>query len=101
MRAKFKDQDDWERYSLELLLSPDADIFAKALHAHGWMIVVQPQYDDGPTPKRWFINKPCDDCPRWADNGSPPELPGTTYGLRERPQPTLQLIDGGKKDDES
>jgi hypothetical protein len=49
---------------LDLLLTREADEFAKALDANGWRIVPKPQFDDG---ERWTMNEPCADCPAWAD----------------------------------
>jgi hypothetical protein len=58
--------------ALQLLTSPLADRFTKALDRHGWMIVPQPDYSPG----RWFLHKPSKDCPAWCDNGlSPPKKP--------------------------
>ena len=63
----------------DLLSSPAADDFAKALDLCGWMIVCKPEFFDSWRPPRWPMNKPSRDCPAWADNGLP--------------KPTLHVID--------
>ena len=90
-RTKFRDDDEWTDYSLNLLCSPDADVFARALDRHGWMIVQQPEYADG---TRWPMgSKPCPSwaSDEWADEEEVPED-------RKLP-PQLHVIDGDKKDD--
>jgi hypothetical protein len=71
-----------------LLCGREADVFAKALDAHDWMIVPQPHCSDQDV--RWVMNEPSADCPSWADNGPDP-MP---------PRPRLTVIDGGKKNDD-
>jgi hypothetical protein len=77
-----------EDRQMELLLGPAADEFTKALDAHGWMIVPQPEFAYG---RRWTLNRPSSDCPWWCDDG-----------YRERPKPRpprLRLIDGNTPPD--
>jgi hypothetical protein len=60
---------DEERKTLLTGLSDD---IAKWLDRLGWMIIGQPQYDDGDyQPSYWFLEEPSDDCPVWCDNGVP------------------------------
>jgi hypothetical protein len=51
----------------DLLCSPAADEFAKALDYCGWMIVLKPQY----VGDRWRLNRPSADCPAWAERCAP------------------------------
>jgi hypothetical protein len=44
-----------------------ADAFARALDARGWMIVQQPQFEDG---RRWPMEGP--PYPSWAEQPTPP-----------------------------
>jgi hypothetical protein len=80
-KSRFVDANDWANYVLE---GVDMDAVAKALDQLGWMIVSQPQFEPG----RWPVRQP--DCPAWADD---PDAP------RQPPRPSLQLIEGDKKDD--
>jgi hypothetical protein len=59
-----------EEEANNLLVSPDADAFAKALDLFGWQIVPQ----DRRSNMRWQLNAPAEDCPPWADNGEPAPL---------------------------
>jgi hypothetical protein len=72
--------------ALTVLMGAAADEFTLALDRCGWMIVPQPQFG----PRRWFMNRPSNACPEWADNDVP-EKP-------RRPGPRLRLIDGGKNE---
>jgi hypothetical protein len=86
-RPRMTAQERREQRAFDLLCSPEADDFARALDLHGWMIVVKPQYvfDDGSS-ARWLMNEPSDNCPGWADNDVPPPE-----------KPKLRVIDGGRK----
>jgi hypothetical protein len=65
----------------ELLSSPAADEFAKALDLLGWMIVQQKNFyiDERtgaldlirPDGRRWLMNGVSNDCPPWADEYYP------------------------------
>ena len=88
-----------EDTAAELLCSPEADVFAKALDMQGWMIVVKPEYqDDGSW--RWPMSRPSKNCPAWADNGDGPIDPNQRWALREqlqlqpKPQPELHVVEG-------
>jgi hypothetical protein len=85
-RSRMTAQERREQRAFDLLCSPEADDFARALDLQGWMIVVKPEYlfDDG-SGARWLMNEPSDNCPAWADNDVPPV------------KPKLRVIDGGKK----
>lgn len=72
--------------ALTLLMSPAADEFAIALDRCGWMIVPQPQFGQ----RRWFMNRPSNACPEWADNDVPEKPPAAW--------PRLRLIDGSKNE---
>jgi hypothetical protein len=72
--------------ALTLLMGAAADEFTVALDRCGWMIVPQPQFG----PRRWFMNRPSNACPEWADNDVPEKPPA--------PRPRLRLIDGGKNE---
>jgi hypothetical protein len=68
--------DDELDEALELLCSPAADDFARALDRCGWMIVGKPELvaqDEarGVRPRRWSIFR--GECPSWAEpwDGSP------------------------------
>jgi hypothetical protein len=71
--------------------------FARALEKSGWMIVVRPEFDDG---QKWPMDPDYGPVPAWADDGSDTD-PNEIWGLRREPKepPTLQIIDGGKKDE--
>ena len=68
----------------DFVYSTETDLFAKALDCAGWQIVSK--WSDG---GRWVMHEPTDDCPEWADNEWPTELPEP---------PELHVIDGGKND---
>jgi hypothetical protein len=72
--------------ALRVLMGPAADEFTVALDRCGWMIVPQPQFG----PRRWFMNRPSNVCPEWADNDVPEKPPA--------PWPRLRLINGGKNE---
>jgi hypothetical protein len=74
-----------------LLCGPLADAFTIALDRLGWMIVIQPQYDNAPsgTP-RWRMHKPSLCRPVWADRAWDEEPPPS--------KSALQVIEGDKKD---
>ena len=75
------DEDEAERArraAWPWISGPKADAFARALDLFGWMIVPQPQGDDG---QRWPMDGP--PCPSWAELITP---------LRS----ALRLIEGGK-----
>ena len=72
--------------ALRVLMGPAADEFTVALDRCGWLLVLQPQFG----PRRWFMNRPSNACPEWADNDVP-EKPLAAW-------PRLRLIDGGKNE---
>jgi hypothetical protein len=72
-KASFEDEEGWEEYAKDLLNSPEADVFAKALDACGWMITRKPEWaamEMDRDREVWSLNQHCDDddCPDWADN---------------------------------
>ena len=72
--------------ALRVLMGPAADEFTVALDRCGWMIVPQPQFGQ----RRWFMNRPSNACPEWADNDVPEKPPAAW--------PRLRLIDGSKNE---
>jgi hypothetical protein len=64
-RKKQKSEDELNDEAADLLMSFEADEFARALDRLGWMIVVQS--DGNPLAKhRWSMNQP-GEYPSWAE----------------------------------
>ena len=91
-KRRSKTEDELDDDALMLLVSPEADRFARALDRHGWMIVVKPEVRAEHLAAGAIEPGPCSmktpgPCPAWAE-------PHDAW-LPER-KPVLTLIDGGK-----
>jgi hypothetical protein len=92
MTAQERREERAFKRAFDLLMSPEADDFARALDMLGWKIVSQADTDG----RRWFMNEPSDNCPAWADNECP-WLQPPQHASPSQPKPTLRVIDGGRK----
>ena len=81
-KRRSKTEDELDDDALMLLVSPEADRFARALDRHGWMIVVKPEVR-----AEHLAAGAIEPGPAWAE-------PHDAW-LPER-KPVLTLIDGGK-----
>jgi hypothetical protein len=85
VRTKFRNEEDWEDYALQLISGPEADVFARALDHFGWMVVPQ---EDNPQP-RWCMDEPCPSwAASWASTHPPPHsCTSSTAASRTRRPP--------------
>jgi hypothetical protein len=61
LKTKFRNDAEWEDYACDLLGSPDANVFARALYCYGWIIVDA----DG---RRWPMQSaPMENDNEWED----------------------------------